>query len=295
MAYREIRPEGALSPYVRCYWTLTPEPAAAAAARRTFETLRSPWMLAADPLERYTGQLLPDGSIEVVFHLGDPVFECPRHERPRPLAPHLFTGQLTRSVTLAPGGRLDVVGIRFRPAGAAVFLHANMRELHDRFVPLPAVAPAFTPTAERLAAASGFTARVRILEDALQGLLLRGVVGRPDPAVFGATELLEASGGAARIEDVADAVDVSGRRLLRLFNRHVGISPKLLARIIRFQSVFRALQASPAASWSELALEAGYYDQAHLVREFRVFAGITPEAFLREWSEIVEWLERDAA
>lgn len=295
MGYREIRPDGALSPYVRCFWTLTPEIVAVPGDGAGFETLRSPWMLVADPLERYTEQLLPDGSLEIAFHLGDPVFECPRGARPRELAPQLFVGQLTRPVVIAPGGRLEVVGIRFRPAGAAVFLHANMRQLRDRFVPLREVAPALAAAAGRLAEAAGFDARARILGDVLQALLLRGVVGRPDPAVFGAAELLEASDGAARIEDVAAAVGVSGRRLLRLFNRHVGISPKLLARIIRFQRVFRALRCLPDASWSEVALEAGYYDQAHLVREFRAFAGMTPEAFLREWNEIVDWLERDAA
>ena len=295
MAYCEIRPDGALSPYVRCFWTLTSEPAPADGRRGTFETLRSPWMLAADPLERYTEQLLPDGSVEVAFHLGDPVFECPRGEPPRRLPDRLIAGQLTRSVTLAPGGRVEAVGVRFRPAGATFFVRASMRELRDRFVPLDQVCPALAQIGTRLAAAGTFPARVKVLEDALQGLLLRGVVRRPDPAVFRAVELLESTAGDARIDAVADLLGVSGRRLLRLFNRHVGISPKLLARILRFQRVFGLLQVTPRASWSGIALDAGYYDQAHLVREFRAFSGMTPEAFMREWRELGDWLARHAA
>ena len=294
MGYSETVPTGPLVPFVRCFWTLTPEPIAPDPGR-TYETLRSPWMLVADPQARYTEQLLPDGSVEVAFHLTDPVFACPAGGRPVRLPRNVLFGQLTRPLTLAPAGPAHVVGIRFRPAGASAFLQVRQRALRDRWVMLDEVSHAFRGVPDRLAAQVSWPSRARVLEDVLHGLLVRGLVGRPDPVVYRASDAIERSHGTVRIDGVARQFGVSGRRLLRLFNRHVGLSPKLLARIMRFQRVFRVLQEQPGRSWSELAQETGYYDQAHLVREFRAFAGNTPEAFVRERRDIVEWVETDAA
>jgi transcriptional regulator GlxA family with amidase domain len=78
---------------------------------------------------------------------------------------------------------------------------------------------------------------------------------------------------------VADATAVSTRRLRELFVREVGVSPKRLARILRFRAALERLAAAPAVDLTQLALECGYYDQAHLDRDFRELASMTPSEY----------------
>jgi AraC-like DNA-binding protein len=85
-------------------------------------------------------------------------------------------------------------------------------------------------------------------------------------------------------EDVTSMVDRSGfshRRFIELFVESVGLPPKKLMRVRRFQRVLKLLAAQPAASWAQLAADAGYADQPHLNRDFREFAGVAPEVYRR--------------
>ncbi len=82
--------------------------------------------------------------------------------------------------------------------------------------------------------------------------------------------------------DVRKVVMTSGyshRRFIALFRRSVGITPKLYCRILRFQRALDSVTADPSASWVDLALDTGYSDQPHFTREFREFAGLTPEQY----------------
>jgi transcriptional regulator GlxA family with amidase domain len=75
---------------------------------------------------------------------------------------------------------------------------------------------------------------------------------------------------------------VSERHLRRLFRETVGVSPKTFARMSRFQRALQAARSDGRAGWASIAAAAGYYDQAHLIADFRVLAGVTPQALLRE-------------
>ena len=82
----------------------------------------------------------------------------------------------------------------------------------------------------------------------------------------------------------AVAVDlrVSERHLRRVFRETVGVSPKAFVRLARFRRALRAARHDDHASWASIAASTGYYDQAHLIAEFRAIAGVTPRAFLGE-------------
>jgi AraC-like DNA-binding protein len=90
------------------------------------------------------------------------------------------------------------------------------------------------------------------------------------------------SRGRAGVRDVAAALGVGERWLERAFARQIGYGPKTLARIVRLQHAVSLLQGGAAPSWTALAYDAGYADQAHLVREFRALAGVTPGAYAAE-------------
>lgn len=125
-------------------------------------------------------------------------------------------------------------------------------------------------------------AQVTILDELLLGLLRSSPV--VDAAVAGAVAAIRGSHGAVEIEPLARRLGVTTRTLQRRFARAVGITPKQLARIVRFQRVFAAWRDDPA-SLSRVALECGYFDQSHLVRDFRDFAGAPPAGFLAALSD----------
>ena len=169
-------------------------------------------------------------------------------------------------------GRVDMLGVRFHPGCGLPFVGIPLSELTDQRVPLaelwghdalelvePAVAP---------------------LERALIERLHRWMRRASDdePLAVRAIALLRHSRGGARIRDVAAALGVGERRLERAFDRSVGISPKVFARVIRLRrAVHRITRASTVRSWTSIALDAGYADQSHLIREFRALTGVTPE------------------
>jgi AraC-like DNA-binding protein len=96
-------------------------------------------------------------------------------------------------------------------------------------------------------------------------------------AVHAASRLASAS-----VSEVATALGVSERHLRRVFRDAVGVGPKTFARLQRFRGAVDAARAHQAPSWAAIALDAGYYDQAHLIAEFRTIAGVTPQALLGE-------------
>src|SRR5262249_42838854 len=86
--------------------------------------------------------------------------------------------------------------------------------------------------------------------------------------------------GRAPIGELAEELGWSHRRLIARFRDHIGLTPKTLARVIRFDRAVRRLHASQPENLAELAFDCGYFDQAHLNRDFREFAGTSPTAFI---------------
>jgi transcriptional regulator GlxA family with amidase domain len=121
-------------------------------------------------------------------------------------------------------------------------------------------------------------------------LYLRGGVRRtaPPPELVKAVATLRRANGNIDIDRVASQCNVTARKLQRLFREHVGLPPKVLARIFRFQHIFRVAESACPTEWTQVALECGYVDQAHLIRDFRDFAGQTPAALLRAESDLAE-------
>ena len=104
---------------------------------------------------------------------------------------------------------------------------------------------------------------------------------RPAPEILWAWRALERTDGAARVGALAEKTGRSRKQLLMGFRTHVGLGPKTVARIMRFNRVVAALRRAPQPSLARLAADCGYFDQAHLNRDFREFAGTTPVEFAR--------------
>lgn len=192
--------------------------------------------------------MIPDGCADVIFD----------HDSA------LVVGTMTRPLEARalPG----MFGIRFRPGRAALALRAPLTALTDARVPLGDVTrrfPAVNPE------------RIESVEAALRSLLADV---KPDPRVDAAVEVITRSGGRAAIERVAAAAGVTRQHLARAFAYHVGVSPKTFARVMRFRRALK-LACKGKQAWADLAAELGYFDQSHLIAEFREFAGETPVPF----------------
>lgn len=223
-------------------------------------------------------RILPDGSMEFVFQLGDPFFERLPDGRWRKQPHHLLVGQMERRVDIRPSGVIHTVGIHFHPAGVSAFVAGDLGRFVNRIVPLAsALGEDPRAVAARLRAARTPERRASVLEEFLRGRR------RPHDEAMAeaASRLLEAT-SAVDIEAMARAFGLSDRQFRRRFEAAVGLLPKRFARIVRFQRVFEQRLEHDARAWSEVALDCGYYDQAHFNRDFRAFAGVRPRDLIKD-------------
>ncbi len=218
-------------------------------------------------------KVLPDGCIEWVFHLGDRFRrkECGEWL----LQPQSFVvGEMTRYLILQPTGRLRTMGVRFRPGGAYRFLPFPVIDLTDQVVETGDIWGSEGANLEdAVLTASTDVERMRLVEDFLLGRLR---VVDPRPRFEAAIAEVLRSHGLARVDDVATKVNWSPRQLEREFRANAGLTPKAMARIIRFQNLLRLIGENALREWATIAISVGYADQPHMVREFRAYAGQTP-------------------
>jgi AraC-like DNA-binding protein len=166
------------------------------------------------------------------------------------------------------------VELNLTPPAARRLLGVPMHELHNRVVALEDVFDTGT-LLEELAEAPGWEARFARLDAELARRL--EAAPAPHPAVRAAYGRLAATHGAVPVGVLAGELGWSRRHLAARFREDVGVSPKALARLLRFE---RAMELLGERSLAEIAYECGYYDQAHFNRDFRAFAGATPGELL---------------
>lgn len=256
MEYREWSPAPALVGQVEAIWTLSGRAAEGDEAQR----------------------ILPDGCAELILNFADPIVQVSRGPVRQP--PLMFVGQITGPFRVRPSGRVDLLGIRFRPGGAAALTKVPQHELVDQGVPLTDVAG---DAAGRLAPvfdADDDRERIDRAEAALQRSL-----GRGRTAVSESADAIVRAWGRIPVGHLAAATGMGRRQLERRFLDEVGVSPKRLARISRFQRVFRAMERNGTA-WTRVAMECGYFDSSHLVRDFHEFAGDAPSRAAAELDEL---------
>jgi AraC-like DNA-binding protein len=239
------------------------------------DVLRCLWSFEDDGSAREPQRIVPDGRCELVVHLGDPYREVGSASvQPRVL----FAGQLTRPLWLEATGSSRVIGARFRPASARAFVGGSMRRTTDQRMALdliePGIAAALVASLARKPSSGRIDAVAAWIAERIAQLALPD-----DPAVRAAAEHIERQGGEVEVADVATQSGLGRRTLERRFLECVGISPALLANVLRFRRVFDAIEHDCARPWTDAAAAVGYYDQSHLIRDFRRFVGCTPTEF----------------
>ena len=276
MHYEEFEPAQRLRTHVRCFWLLR----GAAKQLGEADPAASPANQALEPdpvVPAEPDPVVPDGCPELIFNFAD-VFRARTVEGVFVDQPKvMLVGQLTAPFAVGPTGAVDIMAVRFEPFGGAL-ISDRMSTLTNFWTDVEAALSELF--GEQLAAAlAARTGETRL--KAIEQLLVRLIGTRPTvhPAVRSAVQEIIRSHGAMQLEPLATRLGVTSRTLQRHFLNQVGVAPKTLARIVRFQNVFRAWNDDPA-SLSRVAAECEYCDQSHLIRDFRDFAGDAPAAFL---------------
>lgn len=218
-------------------------------------------------------RVLPDGALRLVVHLGDSA----------PGVGAMAIGASAQPAMVRLAGRMHGLSITLRPGAASALLGLPVGELDGQAIDLRELWGAEgADLPQRLAELPNDAARVRCVDQALQGRLARArsPAARSYP-VNHALRLLTASNGGLRLAEVARAAGVGERRLQQLFRAEVGLSPRTWARLLRLHGCLRHLRAQPTPHWAEVAVDCGYYDQSHLVNEFQALCGLTPSEYLR--------------
>ena len=232
------------------------------------------WFLRGDLTGAEPQTVVPDGRLEIILHLAEPFSKFDRDGAPRRQSRAILSGQLTSPIRLVAGGIADLAGIRFRTAAAGAVLRVPLAELTDQVDDLSLVSPMLASTLHAAASAhDALPDRVA----ALSAALMRFVRLEPDP--FTRRALRELEGPENTIGGIATRYGVSSRTIERRMLEATGLPPSVMRRVIRFRRAFRMLEHAPTGTWGRVAAAAGYFDQAHLIRDFRQFAGATPREF----------------
>lgn len=238
---------------------------------RLADFVRRFWTYRAEAPSGVVQRIVPVGCCELIVHIGAPYEELGADGAWRLQPEVLFAGQLTRPLVLRPTGPVHVIAARFRPDGARPLFGRPLREATDRRVDLtdemaepPRTLPRLT---DRL---------VRRHDDEAWSV---------DPVVRSA------------LTAHPEELDPAGRRALqRAFLDRVGVSAQTLRSIHRFRQVFERAEHldGAAGQWFKAGLEAGYFDQPHIARDFRRFLGCTATDWARQQSELARALSSES-
>jgi AraC-like DNA-binding protein len=227
-------------------------------------------------------RVVPSGTIEIVFNLHEDAFHIQRpddgSDRPSRFRGAIVSGPYRRAFGVETRAHASIVGVHFKPGGAASVLGGAVGDLADTHVELEALWGRSTrELRDRLSAAADPAQRFRILEQALTRALSPSLDMRREVA-FALGRLGEPG---VEVGTVAREVHLSHRRFIQLFTERVGMTPKRYAKVRRFQRALGRLNGDAATAWSRLALDCGYFDQAHLCRDWTELTGLSPAAFRR--------------
>jgi AraC-like DNA-binding protein len=253
-------PRASLRPFVRQVWSLA-ETSSPAGERATRE------------------HVLPTGGMHLVFRLNEVplVIHDGTHGEPRTVSCAVVGGARSAFYSRDASAPPRSVGAMLQPGAARLLFGAHAGELAEAHTPLDLLWGAAAGTSlEMLSEARTPVEQLEVFEAILSSRL--PVVHGMHPAVAFALERL---GSTDRVDTIVRQTGYSHRHFIALFRHAVGLAPKTYARVLRFRRALQETNRSSAAPLARVALDAGYSDQAHFIRDFVAFTGMTPAAYRR--------------
>ncbi|HMG33234.1 MAG TPA: helix-turn-helix domain-containing protein [Blastocatellia bacterium] len=248
------------------------------------------WLYEGYEPERRTERILPTGTLELAINLRQNeqrFYDAERPENCTRLSGAIVSGASGRGFTPDTPEEALMIGVHFKPGGAFPFLGLPAGDLADTHVDLETLWGASAGRLrERLCEARTSAERFQLLQEALLSRLCSGV--EQHYAVSAALKIFGNGQAGPRVRDAAKYLGLSQRRFIQVFKAEVGMTPKLFSRIQRFQRTRTFIQHNPTINCADLAVDLGYFDQSHLIREFLEFSGLSPSDYINRFKHFTE-------
>jgi len=253
MRYAEHIPHNDLLPYVKCIWVLEAE-------------------------QLQSELIIPDGCVELIFHFED-LYTVNQNGAQRSQSRAFIFGQIEKAIRLTPSGKTGMVGVRFQPFGLSAFLKVPLREFTNMSVDLPSIwGTKGRELEEQLRDAFSNQERIVLLEN----FLLEKLQPLEQLRRFQfATKTLRKPAEHINLQELCHELNLSERQIERQFARHIGIGAKRLHRIYRLQRAIQLIEQSNGTNLTHIAMDTGYYDQAHFNRDFKSIVHQSPREYYR--------------
>lgn len=242
------------------------------------------WILDIDEIDQVEGEklLLPEGTFDMIFNFGDPVRRIVKEQGGDSCNIQLagLIGQRLNTIRLERGRNLKLLGVRFKPFGLFPFVKMPLHEITDQVVDIKTAFRTLGAQLEsRVPDAMGWKERIALMQRILISRLPDTYA--IDPTVKGAVNTLLINRGNVKIIDMHRELGVSKSNLEQKFQDKVGIGPKDLARIWRMNHFILERISNPQASLTQLVYECNYFDQSHLIKEFKRIVNVNPVLFFK--------------
>lgn len=241
-------------------------------------------------------RLLPDGTVNLIIDLTEApkfIFDNETLHEKASYRKAWISGMHRDYISITAGDNSAMMVIRFFAGTAGLFFQLPLSELTDQVLDADLLLGQTEMNALRDALLEAPDAETKF-DRAVAWLLQRQQAAQAIPAVVNyAVEQLLCNPAMLTIDALTRKTGYSNKHLNHLFQKHVGVSPKQLLRISRFQKVLWELENREKPLWTHLALDCGFYDQAHFINEFKRFSGLSPEIYLEEKGPFINYIPLD--
>jgi AraC-like DNA-binding protein len=226
-------------------------------------------------------RVLPTGASQLIVNLKEDetrLYDPEQRYRCTATSGSVLSGGHSRCQIIDTSEQEHVAGVAFKPGGTVAFVRAPAHETADRDVPLEALIGVRRTVRlrERLLESDSAEAALEAIEAALLEMWTARAI---HPAVTFALEAIDRAPDTTSIAAITETIGMSAKRFIERFKNDVGLTPKRYGRVRRFQRALGSAQRPRGVDWARVALDCGYFDQAHFIHDFKSFAGVTPTAY----------------
>lgn len=266
MDYQVYQPQQRLERYVKYYWTLHNDD---------------------DTMPHSRERVFPDGCIELIFNYADEMRKFENDEgivQPR----NIVHGQIKKFIELESTGKIGLFCARFQAAGFQPFIDFDVSELTDRSMTVQEIWNEEGRSVENeMKLADTNEKRMAVMESFLLQRLAKSKKIHTEIGLC--VDDIIASDGLITVDELSGKYHIGKRHLERKFLSHVGLSQKLFSRIVRFNKALQLINDKDFSTFTNVAHEGGFYDQAHFIRDFKEFTGLNPKQYFSENLEMVKF------
>jgi AraC-like DNA-binding protein len=248
-------PNAALRPFVGCYW-----------------------IVRSDKQGSKPELMIPDGFTDLIFNFGGTYRRTEISPQLNPLEMSFshIVGERKKSVLIEKSKNLNLVGIKLTPYGLWALTQIPAINFHHQIVPVDSLLPFLSELEERVYETEEDFEKIKVIENLLAKKLLN--FSNQNLDIQTVNRLIINSNGNISINELSKTVNLSYKKLERVFEKFIGLPPKTYARVIRFKKLLQSIKQNPHDQ-KYLYLDFGFYDQNHYIKEFKHFTGLTPALY----------------